>query len=143
MVIGCTSIHSQIENNIKSGEPFLNIDHEIAFKNFIFDKKILGYEVDIETEWFIGRYDMKLEWNNKKYLVDFKNNSKVIYFENKLQLVAYGMAENCDAFSIVSVPTFTVMNFSIKNREPFEQIIKALSNIYTQKQIIDETKYTI
>lgn len=134
------SIHSQIENFVKNGEPFYNSDHEKSFKNFISDKKILGYEFDIETDWFVGRCDMKLEWNKKVYLIDFKNKSKGVYFENKLQLVAYGMAEKCDSFSIVSVPEFKMMNFTIKDRTPYEEILKSLSNIYKQKNIIDETK---
>ena len=132
-----TSIHSQIENYIRKGEPFISEIDQSYFKCFIEDKEILGLENKIETEWFVGRYDIKVKWKNKIYLMDFKNNSKRIYFENKLQLIGYGMAEQCDCFAVVSVPSFTVMNFKVDNREPYEEILKCLSKIYTLKSIID------
>jgi hypothetical protein len=69
--------------------------------------------------------------------MDFKNNSKGIYFENKLQLIGYGMAERCDSFAVVSVPEFTIMNFKVDDRRPYEEILKSLSNIYYQKWLIN------
>jgi hypothetical protein len=132
-----TSIHSQIENYIRKGEPFISEIDQSYFNSFIFDKEILGLECKIETEWFTGRYDIKVKWKDKIYIMDFKNKSKNIYFENKLQLIAYAMAEPCDCFAIVSVPSFTVMNFNVKNRIPYEEILKNLSNIYNLKLEID------
>lgn len=133
------SIHSQIESYIRNGEPFISEANQAAFNTFIFDKEILGLECRIETEWFTGRYDIKVKWNDKTYIMDFKNKSKKIYFENKLQLIAYSMAEPCDSFAIVSVPAFTVMNFNVQNREPYEEIMKCLSKIYNLKSEIDGT----
>jgi hypothetical protein len=132
-----TSIHSQIENYIKNGDPFISEIDQSYFDCFIFDKEILGLECKIETEWFTGRYDIKVKWMDKVYIMDFKNKSKKIYFENKLQLIAYAMAEPCDCFAIVSVPSFTVMNFNVKDRKPYEEILKNLSNIYKLKLEID------
>ena len=132
-----TSIHSQIENFIRKGEPFISEVDQSYFKCFIFDKEILGLENNIETEWFTGRYDIKVKWRDKIYLMDFKNNAKRIYFENKLQLVAYSMAEKCDSMAIVSVPSFSVMNFSVQDRKPYEEILKCLSKIHTLKLEID------
>jgi hypothetical protein len=132
-----TSIHSQIENYIRKGEPFISDIDQSYFKCFIEDKEILGLENNIETEWFKGRYDIKVKWKDKIYLMDFKNHSKRIYFENKLQLIGYGMAEQCDCFAVVSVPSFTVMNFKVENRSPYEEILKCLSKIYTLKQEIE------
>jgi hypothetical protein len=133
-----TSIHSQVESFIRKGEPFISDVDQSYFKVFISDKEILGLENKIETEWFTGRYDIKVKWKDKIYIMDFKNKSKRIYFENKLQLIAYGMAEPCDSFAIVSVPTFTVMNFKVEDRKPYEEILKCLSRIYTLKSEIDE-----
>ena len=56
--------------------------------------KLLDFEQKIETEYFQGRYDIKLKWNDKIYIMDFKNNAKAVYFENKLQLIAYSMGMN-------------------------------------------------
>lgn len=132
------SIHSQIENFIRKGEPFISEVDQSYFKTFIFDKEILGLECKIETEWFTGRYDLKVKWKDKIYIMDFKNHSKGIYFENKLQLIGYGMAEQCDCFAVVSVPQFTVMNFRVENRQPYEEILKCLSKIYTLKSELNE-----
>lgn len=130
------SIHSQIEGYVKSGTPFISKDDELRFCDFLKDKDIISYETDIETEWFVGRYDMKIKWKDKTYIIDFKNNAKRVYFEHKLQLVAYSMADPCDAYAIVSVPSFTVMNIKIENIEPYHEIMKSLSSIYTHKQTI-------
>lgn len=133
-----TSIHSQIENFIRKGEPFISEVDQSYFKCFIQDKEILGLENNIETEWFTGRYDIKVKWKDKIYIMDFKNKSKRLYLENKLQLIGYGMAEECDSFAVVSVPSFTVMNFNIKDRKPYEEILKCLSKIYTLKTELNE-----
>lgn len=134
------SIHEQIEKFIRNGEPFINSTDRELFKGFISDKEVLGLECKVEAELFTGRYDIKLKWKDKVYIMDFKKDKKKIYLEQKLQLVAYGMAEQCDAFAIVSVPTFTVMNIKIEDRKPYEEIIKSLSNIYTQKQLLVDGK---
>lgn len=133
-----SSIHSQIENYIRKGDPFISEIDQSYFKCFLADKEILGLECKIETEWFTGRYDIKVKWNDKVYIMDFKNKSKGIYFENKLQLIAYAMAEPCDCFAIVSVPRFDVMNFKVENREPYQEILKCLSKIYTLKSELNE-----
>jgi len=129
-----TSIHSKIERFIKHGEQF---EEQENFIKFISDKEILGIEQDIETEYFKGRYDLKIKWNEKIYMVDYKKSAKRVYLENKLQLVGYGLAENCNDYMIVSIPDFTVFPVEIANKEPYIEILKSLSNIYTQKQIIE------
>lgn len=131
------SIHSQIEHYIKDRVPFLNIEDQERFLNFIKDKEIISFETKIETEWFQGRYDIKLKWNDKVYIMDFKSNQKAIYLENKLQLIAYSMAENCDSFAIVGVPNFNIVEVEIQDREPYIEIIKSLSNIYKYKKQIE------
>lgn len=128
-----SSIHTQIENFHSAGTPFQNPDTETNYKRFISGKVVLDFEQDIETAWFTGRYDMRYQYGNTKYLIDYKNNSKGVYFENKLQLVAYGMAVECDRFAVVSVPSFTTFHVIIEDRKPYEEIIKALSIIYTNK----------
>lgn len=132
------SIHSQIENFIKSKKPFLNKQDQINFEKFIEDKEILDFETKIETEWFQGRYDFKVKWNNKVYMMDFKNYPKGIYIENKLQLIAYSMAEKCDGFAIVGAPQFNVIEFDPIDREPYQEMLKSLSEIYYLKKEIEE-----
>ena len=130
-----TTIHSQIEHYVKHKTPF---EHQAVFDVFMQGKTIINLETDIETEWFTGRYDAKLDWGGCPYLVDWKRKAKRIYFEHKLQLAAYGMAEPCERFAIVSVPSFQAMTFEIKDRRPYEEIIKALSIIHQQKILINE-----
>jgi len=135
------STHAEIAAFVKDGTPFTNEDTQKNFQKFICDKQVLGYEHDIETEYFVGRYDMKLKWDDEIVMVDFKKSDKgvmkKIYLEHKLQLVGYSMAEQCDKFAIVTTPDFSVIKFKIENRTPYEEIIKSLSNIYTQKQKIE------
>lgn len=131
-----TSIHNQILNYHEHGTPFQNIDTENNYKRFMSGKIILDIEKDIETEWFTGRLDARLKHGETIYLIDYKNNSKGAYFENKLQLVSYGMAVECDRFAVVSVPTFTTYHIIVEDRKPYEEIIKALSIIYQNKKLI-------
>jgi len=136
-----TSIHNQIQSYIEHKSPFIDKKTQLGFESFIADKEILGCEIDLETDYFIGRYDLKVKHNDSIILVDFKSSSKgaskKIYLENKLQLVAYGMAEKCNSFAIVTLPDFSMIPVEIKDRTPYEQIIISLSNIYSQKQIIE------
>ena len=132
-----TSIHNQVEKFVNNGTPFLNKVDQDNFSRFISDKEIIDLEKNIETEWFIGRYDFKVEFNGKILLIDFKNNAKNVYLENKLQLVAYSMAEKCDLLAIVSVPAFTQFDVIIEDRKPYEDILKSLSNIYYCKKQIE------
>ena len=128
-----TSIHSQIEKYIKTGEPFVKETDQANFEKFFNMVDIHGVENSIETEWFTGKYDILFKYNNRIYLGDFKSNAKKIYFEHKLQLVAYSMAVRCDSFSIISVPSFKMMNFKVDDRSPYEKIIISLSEIYKNK----------
>ncbi len=128
-----TDIHSKIERFVKHGEQF---EEQEAFIKFISGKEILGMEQDIETDFFTGRYDLKMKSDGLIYMVDYKKNHKAIYLENRLQLIAYSMAEPCDKFAIVSAPDFTVMPVDMPDREPYQEIIKALSHIYYNKRIL-------
>ncbi len=133
-----TGIHNQIEDYVRDGKPFLNPDTQANFVNFMSDKKVLCIEKKIETDYFTGRCDIKLEWKGRSYLVDWKKSAKGIYFENKLQLIAYSMAEPCDSFAIVCYPEFRMMNFSPLDRQPYIDIIKALSQVYKCKKMLEE-----
>lgn len=133
-----TGIHNQIEDYLRDGKPFANPDTQENFVKFMADKKVLSFEKKLETDYFTGRMDMKMEWNGRSYVIDFKKSAKGIYFENKLQLVAYSMAEPCDSFAIVCYPEFRMMNFSPLDRQPYIDIIKALSQVYKAKKIIEE-----
>jgi ATP-dependent exoDNAse (exonuclease V) beta subunit len=71
-----TSIHSQIENYCKGEGDFINDIDRTRFCYFKRDKKLLCVEKEIETEWFIGRYDVKFEHNGKHVIVDYKSGFK-------------------------------------------------------------------
>jgi hypothetical protein len=130
------SIHKQIENFQTRNLPFEDSSVEELFKTFLSDKEVLDLEKNIETEYFIGRYDSRIKYNGVEYIIDYKSNQKNIYLENKLQLVAYAMAEPCDKFAIVSVPDFTFIEVVIDDTKPYEDILKSLSIIYKSKLLI-------
>lgn len=135
-----TNYHNQIQayiqNNIEFKDPVLGKN----FIEFVSDKEILSCEVNVETDYFVGRYDFKFKFkeSGKVIIVDFKTSdegvNKKLYLENKLQLVAYGMAENCDGFAVVTLPDFSYIPLNIQDRTPYEGIIKSLSNIYSLKK---------
>lgn len=131
-----TSIHKEIENCFKNGEPFSNIEWQNNFNTLFENIEILSIEEKIETEWFQGRLDVRFRKDNFIYLADFKSNHKKHYLENILQLTAYKMATNNDKVAIISVPDFKLMPLKIKDFTPYEIILKSLSTIYTQKQLI-------
>lgn len=131
------SIHKQIELYILHKTPFENPIHQISFDKYFINKEIISIEKNIETEWFKGRMDLKIKYKGKTFICDFKSNQKFVYFENKLQLAAYRMAESSNGIGIISVPDFTFLPVIIKCHEPYEKILKALSNIYQLKKQIE------
>lgn len=131
-----TSFHKQIELFYLEKKPFESLEVQSLFEDFLKDKTIIDFEKKIETDFFIGRYDSKLIYNNKKYIIDFKS-SNGIYFENKLQLAAYGMAEDCDGYAIVNIPSFTWQEVVIEDKKHYENILKSLSLIYSSKQLLN------
>ena len=133
-----SSIHKQIELFIKHKTPFLELVNQKECERYFENKSILDIEKNIETDYFIGRFDIKIEYKSKQFICDFKSNQKGIYLENKLQLVAYRMAEPCDGIGIISVPDFTFIPVNITNYLPYENILISLSTIYNLKKQINE-----
>lgn len=132
-----SNLHKEIENFCLHGECMTVESHQYGLIEFLKDKEILDIEKKIETEWFIGILDCALMYKGKKYIIDYKSKAKRVYFDNKLQLVAYSMAYECDNFAIVSVPNFQFFEVEIKNRMPYEKILKNLSEIYQLKKEYD------
>ena len=132
-----TNLHKQIEDFILYKTPFEDKNLEVNFNEFFKDKEILEVEKKIETEWFQGRLDIKFKHNDKIFIGDFKSNQKYVYFENKLQLTAYRMAENCDNVVIISIPDFKIVHSGIRDFVPYEKILKCLSFIYTTKESLE------
>ncbi len=127
------SLHKQIESFIRNKTPFTNLELKNNFERYFQNKKIIESEKEIETDYFTGRLDIKIKYNSKIFLCDFKSNQKAVYFENKLQLVAYGMAEQCDGFGIISIPDLTFLPVFVPDRKPYEKILINLSEIYALK----------
>jgi len=128
-----TSIHSQIQYGA-----FDNEEDAIAYSRFMSDKICLCQEQEIETDWFVGRYDAMLSVNGDKFIVDYKRGYKgKLYIENKLQLIAYTMAEPA-RMAIVGVPKFVLHEFVPANRGHYEEIIKSLYNIWA---MLRETRH--
>lgn len=125
------SMHEQIARR-----EFTDPLHASNFARFVADKEIVYAEREIETEWFVGRYDCKLQWRGLTYLVDWKR-SNAVYFETRLQLVAYAMAEPCDRLGIVSVPDFCLIESGIRERGPYQEILISLARVYRLRKEIE------
>jgi hypothetical protein len=126
--------HNQIENYIKNNIPFTDNLFFNRFKFFIDDKEILSCEENIENEYYKGRYDIKIKYNDCIYICDFKTNQKNLYFENMLQLSAYKFANDCQKLAIISVPDFSIFEINIDKYEICKDILINLSNIYNLKK---------
>jgi ATP-dependent exoDNAse (exonuclease V) beta subunit len=135
-----SSLHKQIENYLKFKTPLINPVNQNKCEEFFNDKEILYIEERIETDLFIGRADIIFKWKDQVYVCDFKSNQKSLYFENKLQLIAYkmGIQLKCDNLSIISIPDFYMIHLNIKDCKPYEEILKALSVIHTIKKDLNE-----
>jgi CRISPR/Cas system-associated exonuclease Cas4 (RecB family) len=119
-----TSMHAQIEDGA-----FDDPAHAANYIRFAQDKEILCSEKKIETEWFTGRYDVLLSYSGRRWLCDYKkSNRHRIWFEHKLQLVAYSMAEPADGFAIIATPSFTFLPVEI-DREMRSKIGKILIHL--------------
>jgi hypothetical protein len=127
-----TSLHSQTNRFFTQGIPMELPKHQGMLNWFMQDKIFISSETEIETDYFTGIYDLKYSHQNKIVLADFKSSHHV-YFENRLQLAGYAMAEPCDDLVVVNIPDFTIKNSGIKDRKPYEEILKRLSEIYYLK----------
>ena len=131
-----TSMHSQIEDGA-----FDDPLHAANYTRFASDKEIVSTEKQIETEWFTGRYDVLLNYRGEKWLCDYKKSRRHrIWFEHKLQLVAYGMAESADRFAIIATPDFAFIPLEIDQmqREKIEKIIVHLARVWMLRKEIGE-----
>ncbi len=132
------SIHESVENYLKFGLPSEDEGLNSKMKNFFADKEIIGIEQSIETDYFIGRYDIKLKWKGFQFICDFKSNSGV-YFETKLQLSAYGMAEQDSHIAVIHLPEFLLRPVTLDEKLYGDFLIN-LSNLYELKRRIENGK---
>lgn len=129
-----TDMHNDIERYVKTKE--LPEDKALADKivKFFADKEVIDVEQNIETEYFVGRYDIKLKWNDFIMICDFKRSSKV-YFENRLQLAAYKMASPCDHVAVIHTKEFLVNPVTLT--PDYEEFLITLSKLYVLRQKIN------
>ena len=129
------SMHAQVEDGV-----FDDPVHAANFTRFAQDKEIIATEKSIETDWFTGRYDVLLGYRGKRWLCDYKKSRRHrIYFEHKIQLVAYGMAEPADEFAVIATPDFAFLDLAIsaEQRVKIERVIICLAQIYMLRQEIE------
>jgi hypothetical protein len=106
-------------------------------ENFFRDKEVIEVEKTVETEYFIGRLDIKLKWKDFVFICDFKS-SKGVYLETKLQLAAYKMAEPCDHVAVIHLPEFLIRPVDVNGIHT--EFIITLSKLYELKQRIENGK---
>jgi hypothetical protein len=130
-----TSMHAQIEDGA-----FDDPLHAQNFTRFAQDKEFLSTEKAIETEWFTGRYDVLLGYRGERWLCDYKKSRRHrLYFEHKIQLVAYGMAEPAEKFAVIATPDFAFLPLEIdyEQRSKIERVIVCLAQIWTLRREIE------
>ncbi len=130
-----TSYHKQIEDFIMYHKAFEDTGFQARFEQFISDKTIIASEKSFTHALFCGRMDFKFCGPDKVvYIADFKSNQRSVYLENKLQLVAYRMAEGCDKVAIISIPDMAIIPVPILDFAPYERFLTLLSELYRLKK---------
>lgn len=126
-------IHKLIENDFRHGITFENE----KFQKFKSRYNLVTSEPIIECDHYRGRADVILERNGLNYLFDFKASNS-IYFEQKLQLIAYKRVLKVDKIGIVNTTYFTENIISVTEEEEkqYVKIISALTVIWAAKEII-------
>ena len=130
-----TSLHKQVQQYIQSNIRMKDAAQQSSLDKFLLTRRVLGVEKPIETEWFVGRYDIAFKIDEQVYVGDFKSSDKV-YFENKLQLAAYQMVFPGAKICVIHIPLFTV-DIIREDLTKYQEIIKLLSRIYTLKGEIE------
>lgn len=127
------NIHKQIENDFKYNIPFEND----RFKQFKSRYEYVESEPKIECDHYRGRADVILKRDGLLYLFDFKNSNS-IYFEQKLQLIAYKRVLKVDKIGIVNTDFFTenILDISPEDEKQYIKILSALVVIWNAKQEI-------
>ena len=128
-----TDLHSIVESFTIDG--ILSSDEELNDKmiKFFSDKEIIDTEQSFETEYYTGRYDVRLRWKGLTYKCDYKSSSKV-YFDNKIQLAAYKLAfPDDDSLAVIHLKDFVISPIEI-DISLYQELLIALSKVYQLKQ---------
>ena len=133
-----TELHSQIDSAINGNVVFDCEQTSRNFASFMQGKTPIAIEKNIETEWFVGRFDFAYaDDDGELFVVDWKRSKRGrVYLEHKLQLVAYTMAFPAK-MAIVQVPQFNLIPVEIDDRSPYEEMLKTLSKLYQLKKEIE------
>lgn len=126
-----TSLHNQIRDFVLHKKPIQDPLLKKNFNEFTQKVELIDVEQKIETEYFIGRYDVKFSYNNKTYITDFKS-SDGIYFETKLQLCAYKMAHPECFIGVTNIPSMITTPIQLDFNKG-KEILICLSKIYQLK----------
>lgn len=127
-------VHKRIENDFKHGMTYDNK----AFQTFKSKYELVECEPVIECEHYKGRADVILSRHGLTWLFDFKNANN-IYFEQKLQLVAYKRILKVDKIGIVNTNYFTenIVDLNEQHEAAYVKILSALVHIWNAKKIIE------
>lgn len=125
--------HKKIENDLKHGIPFENEN----FQKFKSRYEVLQVEPVIECEFYKGRADVLLKRDELTWLFDFKNSTN-IYFEQKLQLVAYKRILKADRIGIINTQSFVenIIDLTPQQETSYTKILSALYVIWREKRLI-------
>lgn len=131
--------HFDIERYLKFKIESDDQEFNSKMVNFFKDKEIIGSEIVVENEYFVGRYDVKFKYKDFTFIGDFKSATKGrVYFETKLQLAAYAMIEKCH-ICVIHLPEFLFHPITI-NHGLYEEFIVTLSSLYELRSKIDQLK---
>lgn len=128
-----TSKHNEIENYLLNGVKF---GESYKLDKILEGYKILGVEKELNNGFINGRYDLLLEKDGKKIVVDFKSSGK-IYLNQKLQLSTYKEILEADYIGIINFKKWELDILEI-NTYAYYEIMANLYEIYLKIEELNE-----
>jgi len=130
-----TNTHKQIENYLKTKQPF---EYSDKLDLILTDFEVIGIEKDINNGYICGRIDLIISKNNKTFICDFKSSDN-IYLEQKIQLSTYKEMYGADYIAIINFTDWKLNILDIKTDEYY----KIIKHLYSIKQLADKLNETI
>lgn len=127
-----TSLHDKVQAFTENGVLTDDEGFNEQMIKFFADKEIIDTEQSFETEFYTGRYDVRLIWKGVTYKCDYKSSSRV-YFENKIQLAAYRLAfPDDDSLAVIHLKDFVISQIEV-DLGPYNELLMALVKVYELK----------
>jgi len=125
--------HQQVQDFLLHNKPFDESENLISC---IEDYEVLDVEKEFNNGFIVGRVDLILWKDNKKFVIDFKSSND-IYLEQKMQISTYKEILSCDAVGIINFNTWELKILDIDTLK-YYNIVRRLYSVYELLKQLNE-----